>query len=208
MNIVANITPAASITGSISRSPQLITGTVREGSGGSHSGSDISMGILNHEDFNFINGPEYLVGYQNGAYYTTKPNGTVFTINSAGEMFFSGYGKENIRTTIKLPKPPMARAIKLIVSVSNIGNYNSFGTCVAESVDSTAFRSEWSVAAQDGLVNPTPINWLTFFTPPAKNITVDHGTITIPLSSISTDQLILYMGQCENDTTIHEIWFE
>ena len=206
--ITATITPAASITGSISRSPQLITGTVREGSGGSHSGSDISMGILNHEDFNFINGPEYLVGYQNGAYYTTKPNGTVFTINSAGEMFFSGYGKENIRTTIKLPKPPMARAIKLIVSVSNIGYWNSFGVCVAESVDPTDFRREWSVASQCGLVNPTPINWLTFFTPPAKNITVDHGTITIPLSSISTDQLILYMGQCQNDTTIHEIWFE
>ncbi len=170
--------------------------------------SPSNIGILNHEDFNFINGPEYLVGYQNGAHYTTEPKGTIFTINSAGEMFFSGYGKGNIRTTIKLPKPPMARAIKLIVSVSNIGNWNSFGTCVAESVDSTAFRSEWSVASQSGLVNPTPINWLTFFTPPAKNITVDHGTITIPLSSISTDQLILYMGQCENDTTIHEIWFE
>lgn len=170
--------------------------------------SPSNIGILNHEDFNFINGPEYLVGYQNGAYYTTKPNGRIFTINSAGEMFFSGYNMGNIRTTIKLPKPPMARAIKLIVSVSNIGQWNSFGACVAESVDSTAFRREWSVAAQDGLVNPTPIDWLTFFTPPAKNITVDHGTITIPLSSISTDQLILYMGQCENDTTIHEIWFE
>ncbi|MEE3404417.1 MAG: hypothetical protein VZR73_10075, partial [Acutalibacteraceae bacterium] len=156
MNIVANITPAASITGSISRSPQLITGTVREGSGGSHSGSDISMGILNHEDFNFINGPDYLVGYQNGAYYTTEPKGTVFTINSAGEMFFSGDGKENIRTTIKLPKPPMARAIKLIVSVSNIGYWNSFVACVAESVDSTDFRREWYVVSQCGLVNPTP----------------------------------------------------
>ena len=206
--ITATITPAASITGSIFRSPQLITGTVREGSGGSHSGSDISMGILNHEDFNFINGPEYLVGYQNGAYYTTEPKGTVFTINSAGEMFFSGYNKGNIRTTIKLPKPPMARAIKLIVSVSNIGNYNCFGTCVAESVDSTAFRGGQYAGQQNGLVNPTPIDWLTVYTIPAKNITVDHGTITIPLSSISTDQLILYMGQCENDTTIHEIWFE
>lgn len=203
--ITATITPAASITGSISRSPQLITGTVREGSGGSHSGSDISMGILNHEDFNFINGPEYLVGYQDGVYYTTEPKGTIFTINSAGEMFFPGYNKGNIRTTIKLPKPPMARAIKLIVSVSNIGYWNSFGTCVAESVDSTAFRGGAYAGQQNGLVNPTPIDWLTT---PAKNITVDHGTITIPLSSISTDQLILYMGQCDNDTTIHEIWFE
>lgn len=208
MNIVANITPAASITGSISRSPQLITGTVREGSGGSHSGSDISMGILNHGDLNFISGPEYLVGCQTGSgvYYTTKPEGTIFTINSAGEMFF--HGQENIRTTIKLPKPPMARAIKLIVSVSNIGYWNSFVTCVAESVDSTDFRREWFVASRCGLVNPTPIDLLTYYTPPAKNITVDHGTITIPLSSISTDQLILYMGRCDNDTTIHEIWFE
>lgn len=208
MNIVANITPAASISGSISRSPQLITGTVREGSGGSHSGSDISMGILNHGDLNFINGPEYLVGYQDGAYYTTEPKGTVFTINSAGEMFFYGYKKGNIRTTIKLPKPPMARAIKLIVSVSNIGYYNSFCTCVAESVDSTDFRSGRYAVQQNGLVNPTPIDLLTSYATPAKNITVDHGTITIPLSSISTDQLILYMGQCDNDTTIHEIWFE
>lgn len=172
--------------------------------------SPSNIGILNHEDFNFINGPEYLVVYQNGAYYTTKPNGTVFTINSAGEMFFHGNNNHNgnIRTTIKLPKPPMARAIKLIVSVSNIGNYNCFCTCVAESVDSTAFRGGAYVAQQNGLVNPTPIDWLTVYTIPAKNITVDHGTITIPLSSISTDQLILYMGQCDNDTTIHEIWFE
>lgn len=170
--------------------------------------SPSNIGILNHEDFNFINGPEYLVGYQNGVYYTTEPRGTIFNINSSGEMFFSGYGKDNIRTTIKLPKPPMARAIKLIVSVSNIGNWNSFVTCVAESVDSTAFRRDWHVVSQSGLVNPTPIDRLTYFTPPAKNITVDHGTITIPLSSISTDQLILYMGQCDNDTTIHEIWFE
>ena len=170
--------------------------------------SPSNIGILNHEDFNFINGPEYLVGYQNGVYYTTEPKGTIFTINSAGEMFFPGYNKGNIRTTIKFPKPPMARAIKLIVSVSNIGYYNSFGTCVAESVDSTDFRSGWYAASQNGLVNPTPIDWLTLYTTPAKNITVDHGTITIPLSSISADQLILYMGQCENDTTIHEIWFE
>ena len=170
--------------------------------------SPSNIGILNHEDFNFINGPEYLVGYhyQDRTYYTTEPKGTIFTINSAGEMFFSG--EKNIRATIKLPKPPMARAIKLIASVSNIGNWNSFGACVAESVDSTDFRRQWFTASQCGLVNPTPIDWLTYYTPPAKNITVDHGTITIPLSSISTDQLILYMGLCDNDTTIHEIWFE
>lgn len=206
MSIYGKITSDDIIRGQISESDHV---SIRGQISGSDHVSIPEIGIFNHGTSNFINGYGwYCTRHPGNTHHVVKDPTQIYTMNSDGDMYTYGYTNGHIRQAFVVPFVDQSKTkFKMIVSVQKCGTYNVFVFCVGEDIDVTEFEKGYYAESFNGIQNRSPQNRVTDYFHD-KDISVTREEVEVTLNPITTGKAVIFIGQCDNNATIHEMWFE
>ena len=180
--------------------------TEEQGGGG---GTSIDIGIINHGNLNWLYGTGWRGTRHPGSsqFVYTDPS-QIYSLNNNHDIYINGLSKGHIRQAFTIPYVDTSKTkFKAIVTVQKNGTYNCFGMCVGDSLDTTAFDGGYYATEPYGIRNATNMYYVSNYWE-GKDVSVTRAEVEIPLNTITTGNAVIFMGQCYNYTTIHEMWFE
>lgn len=195
------------ITGRISGGG-VLTGRLSPGTGGGQPSELPEINIFNHGDYNWLCGTGWRATRHpgNSHYIVTNPF-EIYSVNSNNEIYIYGYNRGHIRQAFIIPYFDSSKTkFKMIVTVTKHGTYNYFGFCVGDGINNSGFDEGYYSNNVSGINNPSTLCTVTDVWHD-KDISVTREQVEVPIH-ITTGYAVIFFGQCDNDTTIHEMWFE